>query len=111
MFLTLCFYEFPAAKAHIDFWEKSMGDRIIEKQEFDSMCKAFYIKKGNQLELVYCVPLHRLIIKDFEKDLEEIPISTIFLKTLVFGKINKTDLLLIDRYTNDVSNVFAQKEI
>jgi hypothetical protein len=91
LFLTLCFYEYPAAKVHLDFWEKAMGDRILSKT------KDFYVvKRSDDLELICCfktneLPSSDMIIFVILKEILDIPKKYLheiqYLKSLIFGKI------------------------
>jgi hypothetical protein len=107
MLLTICFYEHPAAKAHLDFWEKAMGSRIISKVEYLSSCLGYFIKKDQETELVYCIPLQIAKTLEFEKDLENIKEPIKYFKTLVFGKVSIEDLKLINLYINHATSFYS----
>jgi hypothetical protein len=96
IFLTLCFYEHPAARVHIDFWEKLMrelSDRTLEKVETNSLY--YVLKKRNYQEILYCIQLNN--IPEFSSLVDDIVFfeehaKIVYNKTLVFGKITELDM-------------------
>jgi hypothetical protein len=125
--LTLCFYEYPAAQAHLDFWEKAMGEKITAKHEFNESL-LYTVKKSEETsEIIYCI---RLTGNQGDISLSDIPyifedILTIthepkhdvfdfgaiikYLKTLVFGKVSLTDLKEIYDFSLSVA-FYMRKE-
>ena len=94
MFLTVCFYEYPAAKAHLDYWEKAMVSRILEKIEFVDHSISYFVSRDKVGELVYCTPIQNMNQESFRLSFQTNTQSQFhsyqYLKTLIFGKINET---------------------
>ena len=102
--LTICFYENPAAKQEIKFWEGLVEDKISSKSFVDDRW-SYHLKDENEDELVVCVPLED--IKEFRGihnissiandkfDLHNIPGKLKYYKTLIFGKVESEQLRFI----------------
>jgi hypothetical protein len=106
-FLTLCFYEHPAAKAHLDFWEKAMGDRILSKTE-----DFYVVKRSDDLELICCIKLNDLPVtyNSIKKTLSIFQ-QIAYFKTLIFGKVIENDLIEIIRFVSDIKNNFNVEDL
>ena len=101
-YLTICFYEHPAAKPHIQMWENLMINqkRIIKIENNEESVNAYYIKTNNDIELLVTIgtfmldqySVHEYINSKFEFDK--------FLKILMFGKLNSNDLEHIIKINN-----------
>jgi excinuclease UvrABC nuclease subunit len=106
MYLTLCFYEFPAAKAHLDFWEEAMKSRIIEKLSYnvnEKLCIEYYVKRDDTQELVFCIPMELSSdVSEFKHIVKNSEIEFIYLKTLVFGKVQSTDFENINNFVDSI---------
>jgi hypothetical protein len=119
--LTLCFYEYPAAQAHLDFWEKAMGDKISAKNEFNESL-LYTVKKSEETsEIIYCIRLtgnqgdiELTAIPYIFEDLLTIGVKTKatikYLKTLVFGKVSMTDLKEIYDFSLSVAFCMRKEE-
>lgn len=110
--LTLCFYEHPAAKAHLDFWEKAMGNKITEKIEFDENLFYEVKKEKNKSELIYCIRLGSVPYFKY-LNVEYLNVESVltarnktfkvkYFKTLIFGKVSRKDLLEIERFEDEL---------
>ena len=73
--LTLCYYENPAAKQEIKFWESLIEDKIQSKSYIKDIW-SYHLKDGKENEIVVCVPIDR---------------------TLIFGRINANQLETIGK--------------
>lgn len=127
VYLTLCFYEYPAAKVHIDFWEKAMGDRIINKQVLEKGIHSkaqgemtFLVKRGDDFEILRCVPLSHALeiatgslleIQYLYPFLDDSSINTTekikYLKTLIFGKVEPIEMKFVLLSMGNYSECFA----
>jgi hypothetical protein len=91
MLLTLAFFENPAAKAHIKFWEDSLQHRIQSRIDYPSGSVGYYVRKDSDFEIVYCVPINSdltTILEDLKTCLGQIK----YYKTLIFGRVEIEDL-------------------
>ena len=90
-YLTLCFFEHPSARVHLNIWEEMMKKRIINKFEL-KFCEGYYVKRDDVREVILCVQIG--LVKDFsafQEDLMNIK-DVQYLKSLIFGKITQEDL-------------------
>ena len=103
--LTLCFYENPAAKQELVFWEGLVKDKIQSKSYINDIW-SYHLKDGNENELVVCIPIDltesfRSIssvstIADNEFDLHKLDSGKLkYHKTLVFGQVQEEQLKFI----------------
>lgn len=113
IFLTLCYYEYPSAKAHLDFWELAMKDRIKTKIEKEEILIYVVKRQDEDLEIIYCIRLSSIpskinnLVKDitcFEQLEQKYRIE--YLKTLIFGKVTVLDLNKTIQFTNQVEDFF-----
>jgi len=100
-YLTLCFFEDPAARVHLNIWEGMMKDRIISKTKH-MFCEQYDVKRDNDLETIFCIPIDELqYFKVFVKELEaNVKKEASYLKTLIFGKVTHKNLELITSLMN-----------
>ena len=54
--LTICFYENPAAKQELVFWEGLMKDKIKSKSYINDIW-SYHIHDVGENELVVCIPI------------------------------------------------------
>ena len=101
--LTLCFYENPAAKQEIKFWE-SLVDDIIKTKSFIGDNWGYSLEKELEREFVCCIPMQDLSRKyDVMKTVEDVfdlhrkneLDVLIYNKVLVFGKVEIEQLKYI----------------
>lgn len=102
--LTICFYENPAAKQEIKFWEGLVEDKISSKSFVDDRW-SYHLEEDSEHELVVCIPLEDT--KDFRGidsvskiandkfGLHQIPGKLKYYKTLIFGKVEVEQLKFI----------------
>ena len=64
--LTYCFYENPAAKQEIKFWESLVEKHIVSKS-FIGDHWGYRLEKEDGIEFVCCIPLDNLIGYEFSK--------------------------------------------
>ena len=100
--LTYCFYENPAAKQEIKFWESLVADSIKSKS-FIGDNWGYRLEKDGEVEFVCCIPLQDL---NHNKDVEHVAENVFKLhqneneiltyhKTLIFGKVEIDQLRFI----------------
>ena len=101
--LTYCFYENPAAKQEIKFWESLVEDKIKTKT-FTGDHWGYLLEKDFEYEFVCCIPLQDIkrgfepsevvenIFKLHRKNEFEI---LVYNKTLIFGKVELSQLQYI----------------
>jgi hypothetical protein len=101
--LTYCFYENPAAKQEIKFWESLVEDRIKTKS-FIGDNWGYSLEKDDEREFVCCIPL-----QDLDRNLEPIKVADdvfdlhrksefdilVYNKVLIFGKVELEQLSYI----------------
>ena len=102
--LTICFYENPAAKQEIKFWESLVEDKISSKSFVDDRW-SYHLEENNEHELVVCIPLKDVenfrgiynisTIANDKFDLHRIPGKLRYHKTLIFGKVEVEQLKYI----------------
>lgn len=91
MKLTLTFYEYPAALAEIEFWEKIQQDKIISFSK-NEQTKEQVFRLSN--EVLVCLPINDgtgfkgLDIKKITQWCNKFT----YYKTLIFGKVNLKQL-------------------
>lgn len=101
--LTICFYENPAAKQEIKFWESLVEDTIQTKSFIgDNWGYSLVKESGN--EFVCCIPLQDLI-KNFDVMLTVEDVFNlhrknefdilVYNKVLIFGKVEVEQLQYI----------------
>ena len=91
MKLTVVFYENPAALAEIDFWEKSKGKDILEKQ-INGDDIAFVLEN----EVVFCTPIGKPNVLTIYKYLDSE--AFVYNKTLIFGRVTSHSLIYTNAY-------------
>ena len=100
--LTYCFYENPAAKQEIKFWESLVEKHIVSKS-FIGDHWGYRLEKEDGVEFVCCIPLQEL---KRHKNIERIADDVFMLhkkenemlayyKTLIFGKVEIDQLRFI----------------
>ena len=99
--LTICFYENPAAKQEIKFWEGLVEDKIKSRLYIGDEW-SYHLVDGNKHEMVLCIPTDDIEkytelgeiskIADDKFDLHNIPGKLKYHKTLIFGKVNSDQL-------------------
>jgi len=103
--LTFCFYENPAAKQEIKFWESNVEDKIQTKSFIgDNWGYSLVKESGN--EFVCCIPLQDLCssfdVMERVEDVfglhrkNEFDILT-YNKVLIFGKVEVEQLQFITK--------------
>lgn len=102
--LTICFYENPAAKQEIKFWEGLVEDRIKSKSYINDIW-SYHLEDLGEHELVVCIPIEKTSdfrdiskvssIADKEFVLHQIPGKLRYHKTLIFGKVESDHLRFI----------------
>ena len=102
--LTICFYENPAAKQELVFWEGLVKDKIKSKSYINDIWSYHLVDDGVH-ELVVCIPIDlteefrgidRISkIADNEHDMHSIPGKLKYYKTLIFGKVKSDQLKFI----------------
>ena len=90
MYLTICYYESPAAKPHLAFWETVLKDRIVSKQDLFGDCVLYFVKRDDKIELVICGPI--AVPQKIKHILQDMNEGFVYLKSLIFGKVDKDDL-------------------
>ena len=111
--LTLCFYENPAAKQEIKFWESLVEDTIKTKS-FIGNNWGYSLEKEFERELVCCIPLQDLS-KEYDamsttEDVFDLHRKSefdilIYNKTLIFGKVEVDQLT----YISTMMQIWKQK--
>jgi hypothetical protein len=102
--LTICFYENPAAKQELVFWEGLVKDKIQSKSYINDIW-SYHLKDDEENELVVCIPIDRTKefrgisevskIADNEFDLHKAAGKLKYYKTLIFGKVEEDQLKFI----------------
>ena len=102
--LTICFYENPAAKQELVFWEGLIKDKIQSKSYINDIW-SYHLKDGEGHELVVCIPIDLTEefrdvsnvsrIVDNECDMHQVPGKLKYYKTLIFGKVQSDQLKFI----------------
>lgn len=104
--LTICFYENPAAKQEIKFWEGLVEDKIKSKSYINDIW-SYHLEDLDEHELVVCIPIDKvkhtqqiseIVNKEFS--LHAITGSLYYYKTLIFGKVISKQLETVHRITN-----------
>jgi len=102
--LTICFYENPAAKQELVFWEGLVKDKIQSKSYINDIW-SYHLNDGSENEMVVCIPID--LTEDFrdisnvsrivdnEFDLHKVPGKLKYYKTLIFGKVESEQLKFI----------------
>ena len=106
--VTFTFYENPAAKQEIYFWETLVTHRLQEKY-YDGDILSYVLAYNDDVELLICIPI------DYWKT--ETPMAMLnemrhayklhsldgkfkYLKTLIFGKVAVNELVQIASFIN-----------
>jgi len=102
--LTICFYENPAAKQELVFWEGLVKEKIQSKSYINDIW-SYHLKDEDGHELVVCIPIDRVDdfrdisnvsrIADNEFDLHKISGKLKYYKTLIFGRVEENQLNFI----------------
>ena len=102
--LTLCFYENPAAKQEIKFWEGLVEEKIKSRSFIDDRW-SYHLEDNGVHELVICIPLEDTkefrdiaavsTIADVKFDLHKISGKLKYHKTLIFGRVETEQLKFI----------------
>ena len=94
--LTYCFYENPAAKQEIKFWESLVEDKIQTKS-FIGDVWAYSLVKDYEKEFVCCIPMEDntcyesldIVVEDaFDLHRKSDNEILTYNKTLIFGKVS-----------------------
>jgi hypothetical protein len=104
--LTVCYYENPAAKQEIKFWEGLVEDKI-QSRSYVSDIWSYHLKDDGESELVICIPIDMVShtqqisgIADREFSLHLLTGLLYYNKTLIFGKVDSEQLEIVHRITN-----------
>ena len=104
--LTICYYENPAAKQEIKFWEGMVEDKI-KTRSFLSDVWSYHLQDGDENELVVCIPIDTVEhtqqisgIANREFSLHSLVGLLYYYKTLIFGKVDSKQLETVHRITN-----------
>ncbi len=102
--LTICFYENPAAKQEITFWEGLVKQKIKTKSKVNDIW-SYHLNDEEGDELVVCIPIElteefRDIsnvskLADGEFDRHKVHGKLKYGKTLIFGKVETEQLKFI----------------
>ena len=109
--LTTCFYENPAAKAEIKFWETQVEDRIESRMYIDDFWSYILKREDGSKEFMFCFPtdliqyhkvssLQNLINNYLSTHLPDTKYEGIHYKTLTFGKLEKKYLKFYEKWMN-----------
>jgi hypothetical protein len=109
--LTTCFYENPAAKAEIKFWETQVEDRIESKMYIDDYWSYILKRNDGSKEFMFCFPtnliqyhsvrgLQNLIDNYLQTHLPKEKYETFHYKTLTFGRLEKEYLEFYRKWMN-----------
>jgi hypothetical protein len=111
--LTLCFYENPAAKQEIKFWESLVEDTIKTKS-FIGDNWGYSLEKELEREFVCCIPLQDLSrgydIMSTAEDVFDLHRKNefdilLYNKVLIFGKVEVEQL----KYISTMMHIWQQK--
>ncbi len=110
--LTLCFYENPAAKQEITFWEGLVKDKIKTKSKVNDIW-SYHLNDEEGDEVVVCIPIElteefRDIsnvsrLADSEFDRHQVTGKLKYEKTLIFGRVESAQLQFITVMMNLMS--------
>ena len=102
--LTLCFYENPAAKQELVFWEGLVKDKIKSKSYINDIWSYHLVDEGEE-EMVVCIPIDLTdsfkdisqvsSIANNEYDLHNVVGKLEYHKTLIFGRVKEKQLKFI----------------
>lgn len=104
--LTYCFYENPAAKQEIKFWESLVKKHIVSKS-FIGDHWGYRLEKEDGVEFVCCIPLDNLIGYEFKPSRAAVNVFDLhknkneglrYHKTLIFGKVETEQLKIISKW-------------
>ena len=109
--LTTCFYENPAAKAEIKFWETQVEDRIESRLYIDDYWSYILKRDDGSKEFMFCFPtnlieyhnitsLQNLIDNYLSTHLTDKSYEAVHFKTLTFGKLEKKYLNFYGKWMN-----------
>jgi hypothetical protein len=109
--LTICFYEYPAAKPHIQMWENLMlqQGRIIKTENYEESVKAYYIRTNKEVELLITFGTFMLSDYDIYKYISYKFDYDSFLKILMFGKLTNSDLKYIKKINDTFLSIKEKK--
>ena len=103
--LTICFYENPAAKQELVFWEGLVKEKIKSKSYINDIW-SYHLQENDEHELAVCIPIEKTeefkaiqnvsTLADNEFDLHKAPGKLRYYKTLIFGKVEQKQLKFID---------------
>jgi len=97
--VTVCYFEDPAAKTHIEFWERCMGKRIVQKTIYKNSCLDFIVKRNDgKEEYIFCVPINLLDLIDVDVLIKKHYKNYEYLKVLIFGCISSRKLEKIQSF-------------
>lgn len=91
--VTLVFYEYPAAKHHIDEWEEQQQQKIKDKVVNEDDNTVFYYLED---EILYCHPINDFSIELIGKLISH-KNDKKYHKTLIFGRVEMNQLEKIQR--------------
>ena len=110
--LTTCFYENPAAKAEIKFWETQVEKKIESRMYVDDFWSYILERdESNTKEFMFCFPtdlienhnvtsLQNLINNYRSTHLPDKSYEAVHFKTLTFGKLEKKYLNFYGKWMN-----------
>ena len=111
--LTICFYENPAAKQEIKFWE-SLVDDTIKTKSFIGDNWGYSLEKDLEREFVCCIPMQdlsrtydtmKVVEGVFDLHRKSEFDVLIYNKVLVFGKVEVEQL----KYISTMMQIWQQK--
>jgi len=109
--LTTCFYENPAAKAEIKFWESQVESNIDSRLYIDDFWSYILNREDGTKEFMFCFPtnliqyhdikgLQNLIDNYLSTHLPNDKLESVHYKTLTFGRLEKEYLKFYGKWMN-----------
>ena len=110
--LTICFYENPAAKAEIKFWESQMEDKIDSRMYIEDFWSYIIKRDDGSKEFMFCFPtnlieyhniksLQNLINNYFLAHSLDKKCKLFYYKTLMFGRLEIEHLNFYKKWLNN----------
>ena len=97
--LTTCFYENPAAKAEIKFWESQVESNIDSRLYIDDFWSYVLNREDGTKEFMFCFPTN-LIDNYLSTHLPNDKLEGVHYKTLTFGRLEKEYLKFYGKWMN-----------
>ena len=109
--ITTCFYENPAAKAEIKFWETQTEDKIESRMYIEDFWSYILKRDDDSKEFMFCFPtdlikyhneksLQNLIDNYLLSHLPEKKYESVHYKTLTFGRLEKEYINFYKKWMN-----------